>query len=211
MKPLVIIGAGGFGRESLDVVQAINEIRQEWEIVGILDDAPSTVALERLAARRIKHLGGMDWLEEQSESLHVVIGVGAPGARRSIDQRLRTTRHHPATIVHPTAVLGSAAEVGEGSVICAGVQVSTNVRLGRHVHLNPNATIGHDTQAQDYASVNPGAIVSGDVWIGEGVLVGAGAVVLQGLRIGADSVVGAAACVTRDVKANRTVKGIPAQ
>ena len=211
MKPLVVIGAGGFGRESLDVIEAANLEEPRWLVVGVIDDAPSPVALERLAARSIAHLGGMNWFERTEQPVSFVIGIGAPHTRALIDARLVALGHTPATAVHPAAVIGGRVSIGEGSVICGGVQVSTNVTLGRHVHLNPNATIGHDVALEDFVSINPAAVISGEVHVQSEALIGAAAVVLQGLTVGRGSLVGAAACVTRDVAHGATVKGVPAR
>lgn len=210
---IVIVGAGGFGRETLDVVEAIN-LRGEvptWEVVGVVDDSPAAVHLERLRARGYAHLGSIDQAKDILTSSAVAIGVGSPRARARIAARLDEMETRLATLVHPSSVVGSEARIGEGAVICAGVQVSTNVILGRRVHLNPGAIIGHDAELADDVSVNPGAIVSGEVRVGERSLIGAGAVVLQGLSIGEDVVVGASACVTRDVRSGVVVKGVPAR
>ena len=38
--PLVVVGAGGFGRDTLDVVEAVNAVTTRFEILGVLDDDP---------------------------------------------------------------------------------------------------------------------------------------------------------------------------
>jgi len=211
--PLVVIGAGGFGRETIDVLEAMNLAGPSpvYELLGVVDAKPSELNLTRLADRGVAYLGrDVEWLESGHRA-HYLIAIGSPQVRAHVDSAWRDAGLTPATAVHPTATLGSRVRIGEGSVVCAGVQVSTNVTLGRHVHLNPSATIGHDTVLGDFVSVNPAAVVSGDVLVGEAVLVGAGAVILQGLTVGGDSVIGASACVTSDVAMSTTVKGVPAR
>lgn len=39
MKDLIIIGAGGFGREVAWLVEEINNKQPKWNIVGFVDDS----------------------------------------------------------------------------------------------------------------------------------------------------------------------------
>jgi len=205
-REVVVVGAGGMGRETVDVARAAGV-----RVVGVVDDRASVVDLGRLARLDVPFLGSVDsWLAHDGTTPWVV-GIGAPEVRRRLAGRLATAPARPAALVHPAATVGSDSHVGPGSVVCAGALVSTGVRAGSHVHVGPGATIGHDAELADFVSVNPGALVSGSVRIGRGVLVGAGAVVLQGLSVGADSVVGASACVVRDVAESVVVRGVPAR
>jgi sugar O-acyltransferase (sialic acid O-acetyltransferase NeuD family) len=210
---LVVIGAAGFGREVLDVVDAMVQAgsRPRLQLVGVVDDRPSDLNLSRLARRGVTHLGTVaQWLESK-DGCQFVVGIGQPAIRQGVAELCRRRGREAATLIHPTATLGSSVCCGPGVVICAGVQISNEVQVGTHTHLNPNATIGHDSVLGDFVSINPGAIVSGDCQIEAGSLIGAGAVVLQQRRVGAGAVVGAAACVTRDVSPGTTVMGVPAR
>lgn len=209
---LVVIGAGGFGRETLDVLEAVNKVEPDrYRVVGVVDDRPSEANLARLAVRGYRHLGSIEQALSANASGNFVLAVGTPSARESVARRMEAAGWKPVSVVHPSAVIGSVVRLGAGCVVCGGVQLSTNTRLGRYVHLNPSATIGHDAEIDDFVSVNPGAIISGEVRIGQGTLVGAGAVILQGVVVGRDSVVGASACVTRPVEPATIVKGVPAR
>lgn len=212
LAPLVIVGAGGFGREVLDVVEAINAVHPTHELVGFVDDAITDINLERITARGAKHLGVVaDHLDGPHAQVAYVVGIGGTATRRSLAARFDAAGASAATLVHPLSTQGSAVSIGAGSVICAGARLTTNIVVGRHVHINLNATVGHDTTIGDVVSLNPLASISGDCHLEDGVLVGVAGVVLNGLRVGADATVGGSACAVRDVPPATTVVGVPAK
>jgi sugar O-acyltransferase (sialic acid O-acetyltransferase NeuD family) len=203
---LVVVGAGGMGRETIDVARAAGR-----EVVGVVDDGPSPADLDRLARLGVAYLGDLDgWLSSGSTAPWVV-AVGDPALRRRLAARLAAGAAPAPALVHPEATLGSDVLVGDGSIVCAGVRVSTHVRLGRHDHLLAGAVVGHDVVVGDHVSINPGAVVSGTVHVGADTMIGAGSIVLQQLTVGARSVVAAGACVVRDVTDDVVVRGVPAR
>lgn len=207
---VVVIGASGFGRESLDVLEAMIESGTQLEILGVVDDAISDVDRQRLADRGVPFLGTREeWLGTQPGPVSYVLGIGSPVVRRRLVGELDAAGLRPFTAVHPSATFGASTTLAEGVVVCAGAAISNNVRLGRHVHVNPNATIGHDADLRDFVSINPAAVISGVVVVGEETLVGAAATVLQQLTVGERVVVGAGAVVTKDVPSDVVVKGVP--
>ena len=226
-RPLVIVGCGGFGREVLHIVEALNRHaldrhRPEWAVEGFVDDHPDETDLKRVAALGHAYLGTVADLSARGDEFAVVVAIGSPQARARVVARLDALAVSPGrlaspptvtfpVLVHPDATICPDAVLGAGSVLAAGVRVNTNVTLGQHVHVDQNATVGHDCRIADFARLNPQACVSGAVTVGARALVGANATVLQGLTVGSDAVVGAAACVVRDVAAAATVKGVPAR
>lgn len=207
---VVVIGASGFGRECLDVLDAMAASRSPLVVIGVVDDGPSDVDLQRLTARGVAFLGSVSaWLARGETNIRYVLGIGSPAIRRRISSLLDGGGFKPFTAVHPSATFGASTTLAEGVVVCAGACISNNVNLGRHVHVNPNATIGHDAVLRDFVSINPAAVVSGGVVIGEETLVGASATILQNLTVGARTIVGARSLVTKDVPTDVIVKGAP--
>ncbi len=211
VEKLIVVGAGGFGREVIDVVDAMHAAGSANFEIGVVDDYPTAENLARLEARGVPYRGTIaEFLAGAPEGWYVV-GIGSPGARQRVTAVFDAAGLRPATLVHPSATMGYGVTVGAGSVICAGVRLTTNIALGPHVHLNLNATVGHDTTIGDFVSANPLASISGDCIIEPGVLIGVAGVILNGLTVGAGATVGGCACVVKDVPPGATVKGVPAR
>ncbi|MDO5503471.1 MAG: NeuD/PglB/VioB family sugar acetyltransferase [Actinomycetia bacterium] len=209
-RKVVVVGASGFGRECLDVLEALIATGEPIQVLGVIDDSPSEVNLQRLRARDVAHLGGVgEWLAAPPAGAEYVLGIGAPAVRRRLVAQFDAAGIAAFTAVHPHAVIGSAFTALDGAVVCGGASIGTNVRLGRHVHINPNATIGHDATLADFVSINPAAIVSGEVVVDEATLVGAGATVLQQLRVGAECILGAGTVLTKTAPDGAIVVGVP--
>jgi sugar O-acyltransferase (sialic acid O-acetyltransferase NeuD family) len=206
--PFVIIGAGGFAREVLDVVEACQRAGADLEFLGFLaDDRPEPQSLE---SRGVSWLGPPSGAELPTGTQYVV-GVGSPVVRRALTERADAMGLVATRLIHPSATIGHGVVFDEGSIVCSHVSITTNVRIGRHVHLNLNSTVGHDAVIDPFVTVYPGVNISGAVRVGEGASLGTNSCVLQNLQVGAGSFVGAGSVVTRDVPPEVTVVGSPAR
>lgn len=204
--PVVIIGAGGFGRECLDIIEALDREGARLEFRGFLDDGGGDAEL--LRRRDATCLGPV---AEAPDDVCYVIAIGDGAARERIDDTLTRRGLVPLVLVHPQATVGSDCRIAPGTIVNAGARATTNIDLGRHVQLHANCTVGHDASLGDYVSVYPGATISGSVVLGRGVTVGTGANVLPGVRVGDGAYVGAGAVVVGDVEPGATVVGVPAR
>ena len=113
--------------------------------------------------------------------------------------------------VSPLAYVSPAAKLGEGVMVFPFSHISADCTIMDHAIINTGTTLSHDTSVGAYGTFSPGVHVAGNVSIGEGCFLGIGACVVQGVTIGSWSTVGAGAAVIRDLPANVTAVGVPAQ
>jgi sugar O-acyltransferase (sialic acid O-acetyltransferase NeuD family) len=207
MQRLVIVGAGGFGREVLQWVRDVNRATPTFEVLGFLD---GNVGLHGTRLHRVPVLGDLSWLAS-NPGVGVTVAIGAPHVRRRIVEKLSAYEVTFPTLVHPTCLVGEEVALGEGTVLCPGSTLTTDITLGRHVIVNLDCSIGHDATLGDFVTLAPGVQVSGNVHVREGVDLGTGAVLVPGTEVGPWSVVGAGAVVSRSIPADVTAVGMPAK
>jgi sugar O-acyltransferase (sialic acid O-acetyltransferase NeuD family) len=205
---LIIVGAGGHGREVLDVVEAsVDAAHGAYRFIGFVDDGDVDGSI--LARRSVRVIGTTSVLSTLDAAY--LVGIGSPQHRRRVDALATVSGRTAASVVHPFTVIGSDTEWEDGFVMCAAATITTNIRFGRHCHVNRNATIGHDCRIGSFVTINPGANISGNVTLGDGVTVGTGASIIQGVTVGSGTVIGAGAVVTRDLAGGVVAVGVPAK
>ncbi|MGG2084518.1 acetyltransferase [Lysinibacillus pakistanensis] len=208
MKNIVVYGSGGFAREVVHLIEAINEVNNEWNVLGYLDDNESNHGMK---INELTVLGGANWLEK-GEVVYVAAGIGSPKAKKSIVQKLKkySNVRYP-NLVHPNVKISRFNQLGEGNIICEGSILTTNIILDNFVIVNLNCTIGHDVHIKNFSTILPNSSISGNVLIEECVDFGTNATIIQGISIGAGTIIGAGAVVVRDLPANCTAVGAPAK
>jgi sugar O-acyltransferase (sialic acid O-acetyltransferase NeuD family) len=194
---IVVIGAGGLGREVRDAVEAA-ALHGGPRFGGFLDDA----------ANGSEVIGSLERIGSLPFARYIV-AIGDCAVRADIVRR--SPKHvHFASVIHPAAVVSPRADIGPGVFVAPMAYVGTNARVGSHSIVNVHAQVGHDAKTGEFATLSPQSTMNGNSSIGEGCFLGTAAVVLVGVNVGRWSKVSAGSCVTKSVGEGFLLKGNPA-
>jgi len=202
---LIIVGAGGLGREVAWLARCLPE---QWEPTGFLDDS------EELQGELICDLPVLgrisDWWRFTDQWF--IVAVGSPRTRKRIVEGIHGNGPARfATLVHPSVQCSEFVTIGEGSILCAGSVLTTQVLIGRHCLVNLGAKVGHDVSIGDYCTLSPQATICGNVSVARGAEIGSGAVAVPGVTIGEGSALCAGSVVTKPIAPNILAAGSPAR
>lgn len=198
--PLLILGAGSFAIEALEIA----ELTAQFRPLGFVVSDPPAAGLTHAG---LPVLGESDL--PAIEGVQIAGGI-VSNRRRAFIERLLGRGMRPATLKHPTAIVSPRATLVPGALVAAGVIVGSNTRIGAHALLNRGANIGHDNDIGAFVTISPGATLAGAIQVGAGAYIGVGAVVRDHLSIGEGAVVAAGAVVVKPVEAHTLVAGCPA-
>ena len=203
MKDIYIIGASGFGRE---VVWLLEEL-SEWNIKGFIDDN-ETIQGEKING--ITVIGTVDFLLGRKEETNVVIAIGNPSVRSMIYEKLKFNNN----ILFPNIIaknirIDKTIKMGIGNIICSHSILTVNIELGNFNHVNLDCTVGHDVIMNDFITVYPSVNISGNVEIGNYCEIGTGTQIIQGKSITDNVIIGAGAGIVKNIKESGTYVGCP--
>ena len=207
MKNLVIIGAGGFGREMFSAAREALGFGERFRIKGFLDANPA--ALDGFSGYPAI-LGSPEAYAIDAEDVFVT-ALGSIESRRRCVGLIESRGGVFVPVIHRSASLGPNVAVGDGAFIAHNVVLTADIKVGRHACVFHGTVIGHDTVLDDYSHVYSLVSIGGGVRIGEGASVFPGAKVVPRIAIGEGAIVGIGSTVVRDVAPRITVFGSPAK
>lgn len=207
LPKLVIIGAGGFGREMVAWAEQSIQVGRDWELKGLIDDNLEAFATKPSPG---KLLGRIEDYQPSSDEVFIC-AIGVPAIKRKCSELIASRGGRFTQLIHRTVVLGHEVDLAEGVVLCPFVVVSANNRLGRGVGVNLHASIDHDANVGDWSQINCHADLTASVEVGREVFMGSRVSVIPEVKIGDKAYVGAGSVVLRDVPAGWKVVGSPAR
>lgn len=205
LKDLIIIGAGGVGRETALIVEDINNKSREWNLLGFVDDYKEIG--EDINGYKV--LGGNDYINNYEKEVYVVCAIANYNIKKSIIEKIKNYNVKFANIIHPSVNLNKTVDIGNGCIVYENSIITANINIGNHVIVSPKCGIGHDSIIKDYCSLLWNVNVSGNVVLEEGVTMGSGSTIIQGKKVGSGSFIGAGAVVIEDIEKDSVAVGVP--
>lgn len=153
MQNLIIIGAGGLGREVYDL--AIDT--GAYTVRGFVDANPSK------SPEVAPVLGTPDAYDIQPGDVFIC-AIGKPAVRCKVVRSLRERGANFATLIHPTAIISPTAIVEEGCIVKPYVTIGSKAHIGVHSVLQPHCTIEHDVEIGCYCLIGANSVMQGNTF-----------------------------------------------
>lgn len=207
MKNLVIIGAGGCGREVLQWAKDINKVESRWNIKGFIDDDLNALDGKKCSVTLLSTIDGYEIGVEDE----FVCCIGNSKVRKAIVEKLRARGASFTTLIHPNAVVADSCIVGKGVIICPYALISDNAVIGDGCIINMYSSIAHDSILGEYCTISAHCDVTGMCTLGSRVFMGSTSHVVPGSKIGDDVYICAGSTVMTRVRDGMKVLGNPAK
>lgn len=208
MMQLIIIGAGGMGREVFHLATECTGYKKQYTIKGFLDD--NLHALDDFKFPYPPVMGTISDYQVQDDDIFVC-SIGDVHTKVRIVEQIEAKGGRFISLIHPDVQINKTAQLGKGILAFHHVHVGSEAIVGNHVMLQSYCGIGHDVIIGDYTRVDPKVSVVGGVKVGNRVTLHSMCIINHRVSVGDDAVVGALSFVIRKVKPGITVLGNPAK
>jgi sugar O-acyltransferase (sialic acid O-acetyltransferase NeuD family) len=211
MKDIVIIGAGGMGKEVAWLIENINASIPTWNILGFLVDEKYSESFgQKVFGFTV--LGSESWILDFGKEIYVTCAIGKSTVRKSVYEKLSLFANVKlATLIDPTVRIDKSMKIGEGSIICRNCTVTVDSTIGKGVLMNTGASVGHDSLVGDYCTFLTNSIAAGHTTFGTCCEIGSGAFILQGKTIAANTTLAPLSSLLKDITEAGVYAGNPAR
>jgi len=207
MKDLLIISAGGCGREVFQWAKDIQKAKETWKSIHFLDDNLQALDGFGLKDLMVGTIAGY----RPGATEEVICALGDSVTRLNLCNDLRKRGASFANIIHPTALIADYSYIGTGVILCPGAIISTNVQIGDFVLIDVLSVAGHDVTIEQGSTLSDHCDLMGGAYLEEAAFLGSGARIFPTVRVGTQAKIGAGSVVIRDVPPNISVFGNPAR
>lgn len=206
MKQLLILGAGGMGKEIYYTARHSIGYGTEFVVKGFLDfpnpDWDTSIYPPILG------------IEDDYEILPddvFTCSIGDVHLKRKVCEKMKARGAKFQTLIFNNVQIRENVKIGEGCVIDSYAHIGSDAIIGENCLIQAFSCVAHDCVIGDYSRIDVRSLLVGGVVVGNNVTVHTNAVVSHKVVLEDDSTVAALSFVIKKVKAGTTVMGNPAK
>ncbi|MEM7549980.1 MAG: acetyltransferase [Bacteroidota bacterium] len=207
INPVMIFGAGSFGKAVYDVLKS-NGI----EIYAFLDDDKE---LHNKTIGEVSILGNTDddgFLKYIGKKCDAFVAVDDMRLKKTLVEMLKKKRKvMPVTVVHNAAQISELASISYGTFVGANTSIGAGSVLSEHCVINTNASIDYDVKIGKFTHIGTGSNINSEAEIGNNVFIGSGVTIVSGIKVEDNARIGAGSVVVDNVTKGATIFGNPAK
>jgi sugar O-acyltransferase (sialic acid O-acetyltransferase NeuD family) len=203
---LFIYGAGGTGRELLDIHYSTIKDKIDKKNIYFVDDNKAGSIIDG-----VKILDFMSTIHMGKYNNKYVIAIGEPITRNLLFNKIIINGFCGFNLIHKSTEISDSAVFGEGIVVYANSIISSNTNISNNVMIQFNTVIGHDVAINESSVVSSGVVIGGGVEVGKNTFIGMGVILKENIKIGSNSIIGMGSVVYNDIPSDVIALGNPAR
>ena len=181
------------------------------KVTGIFDDfePPRAIKYDREILGGIKDIPKL-FKKDAFDSIAIAIGYNKRGFRKQVFDYLKNLEIPLVTFIHPNSYVEKNASIKEGTIILNQCTIDINAELQENVFLSPRCFVSHHVKIKRHTFCGASVKLAGYSEVGERCFLGISTTVIDGVKIGDNVQTGAGAVVTKDIRSDVLIAGVPA-
>lgn len=207
MKQLVIIGAGGFGREVSEIAKNCKGYGTVFFIKGFIDDDINALDNFDNYPKIISTIKEYNVVENDV----FICAIGSLKTASLLTNLMLNKNAIFFNLVHNDSEIRKNVKMGIGIIVGSGTIISTDVKIGDFTQIMSNCIIGHDTIIEDFCRIGDMVFIGGNSKIKSTTFIAVNSTILENISIAESSIIGAGSVLIKSIKHTGTYFGNPAK
>ena len=204
-KKILIFSAGSSGRDIFQLITIINKYKEEWEVVGYVDNNP------KLIGKKIDDIEVFSNKKKpKNKELYGVCGLLDIKIKKKIIDNEIKNNYQLTNLFHPQIEKPKTLKIGKGNIIY-NCNINANVNIKNFTFISHFCNLGDNTIIGNYAHMLAHITLGSYTEIGDKTFIASGVNINRGVKIGNNCQLGIGTVIMSDVKSNSVVMDYPRQ